>query len=97
MRVPVPSSAKTNNFKDSAVPFQAIMMVMVVVLLGDKVISNHVHSWLSPVLTALYVLCTAYAILPSKINHGSIGYMRLIYAMQYTKEKHDKERLWNVK
>lgn len=97
MKVPVPSTAKNNSIKDTGVPFEALMIMFGVVLIGGKILDGRVHSWLTPVLTVISLICTAYAIWPSSKNYGSIGYMRVMYAVRFMSNKAEKNRIWKVK
>lgn len=97
MKVPVPSTARNNSIKETGVPFEAFLIMFVVVLIGGKIMDGRVHSWLTPVLTLISIGCTGYAIWPSARNYGSIGYMRVIYAVRFIASKAEKDRIWKVK
>ena len=64
----IPSKSKTNNLEDSNMSLEAVLIIFLVVLIGNKVLENCVHNSLSFLLLALIILIIGFFIMPSSKN-----------------------------
>ncbi|WP_286149267.1 hypothetical protein [Thomasclavelia cocleata] len=78
----IPSKSKTNNLEDSNMSLEAVLIIFLVVLIGNKVLENCVHNSLSFLLLALIILIIGFFI-PSSKNKGKNGYMRISISIKY--------------
>ena len=79
----IPSKSKTNNLEDSNMSLEAVLIIFLVVLIGNKVLENCVHNSLSFLLLALIILIICFFIMPSSKNKGKNGYMRISIYLKY--------------
>ena len=79
----IPSKSKTNNLEDSNMSLEAVLIIFLVVLIGNKVLENCVHNSLSFLLLALIILIIGFFIMPSSKNKGTNGYMRISIYLKY--------------
>ena len=74
----IPSKSKTNNLEDSNMSLEAVLIIFLVVLIGNKVLENCVHG------SFLFASCIDYFnyrlfIMPSSKNKGKNG----LHAYEY--------------
>lgn len=79
----IPSKSKTNNLEDSNMSLEAVLIIFLVVLIGNKVLENCVHGSLSFLLLILIILIIGFFILPNSKNKGKNGYMRISIYFKY--------------
>ena len=79
----IPSKSKTNNLEDSNMSLEAVLIIFLVVLIGNKVLENCVHNSLSFLLLALIILIIGFFIMPSSKNKVKNGYMRISIYLKY--------------
>ena len=79
----IPSKSKTNNLEDSNMSLEAVLIIFLVVLIGNKVLENCVHNSLSFLLLALIILIIGFFIMPSSKNKGKNVYMRMSIFIKY--------------
>ena len=91
----IPSKFKTNNLEDSNMSLEAVLIIFLVVLIGNKVLENCVHNSLSFLLLALIILIIGFFIMPSSKNKGKNGYMRISIYLKYLALKIRERIIYN--
>lgn len=79
----IPNKVKVKRSADGGMSTELVVAMVAVVLLIDRVLSERVHSKLSWVVLIVCLVVFAYALLPSSLNYGNIGYERFLNFGKY--------------
>lgn len=88
----IPSKAKTNNIEENGIGFEGLLIIFAIVLIGQKVFENKVHSWLSWLLLVVVAIVVAYLIFPATKNYGRAGYCRIVSFIKFKSQKYKVKR-----
>lgn len=91
-KVMIPSVVRQGVMEDFK-STEALIYLFAAYLLGNRFLSNKVHSSLNPVLLLFVVAIAAYMMLPSSVNYGSNGFKRILIWIRYTLYR--LERWWS--